>query len=427
MTNRAPRAARAPATVTTVVRVARLLAAVAILAVAASLVVAPARAGEAEAIGSALFRRAWVPAPTVTRANDGLGPHFDARSCAACHPGGDRPALRLDRGGPVPRGMVVRVERPDGTPDPIYGIQLQSEAVTGLPPEATLTLAVETAPRRRFAVTASDLADGPLARDSRLGLRLAPALFGAEAIEAVPEAAIRARADPEDRDRDGIAGRVSEVIDVAGRTRLARWGFRATGIDLADQTAAAFAVDMGLSTRFHPDPYGDCTPRQTACRAAPTGADAGAGEHEIDAAIVERIAAFVAGLERRAPAEMPPPSPRGAELFASLGCAACHAPLVGAGRVVHSDLLLHDMGAGLAAGDPALRRSREWRTTPLIGLGDRLEKRLPLLHDGRAATLDDAIARHGGEAATAAARHAALAPADRRALAAHLATFRDRR
>mgnify|MGYP001765308620 CR=1 FL=1 len=391
--------------------------AIAVVAIAAEAVAAD----EDAAIGGALFRRAWVPAPSATRANDGLGPHFDARSCAACHPGGGRPAIAGS--GALPRGMVVRAQRGDGSGDPIYGRQIQSEAVTGLDPEARITVERTGRARRSFAVRIDGLADGPLAADTRVSLRLAPALFGAAAIEAVPEAAIRAGADPDDRDRDGIAGRVSEVIGRDGRVRVGRWGFQATGIDLVDQTSAAFSTDMGLSTAERPDPYGDCTAHQRACRAAPAGAPDAAGAHEIDAAIVARIAAFVATLEP--PATTPPPgSARGAAVWAALGCAACHAPLSGAGRVIHSDLLLHDMGPGLAAGDPARRAGREWRTTPLLGLGDRLAAGTPLLHDGRARDLDEAVGWHGGEATAAAARFRRLTGGERRALDEHLAGFR---
>ncbi|MDK9698093.1 MAG: thiol oxidoreductase [Siculibacillus sp.] len=401
--------------------------AAAVLVAAATLASGAVEAGEDAAIGRALFRRAWVPAPSATRADDGLGPHFDARACAACHPAGDRPAPALDRSGELPRGMIARAARPDGSPDPTYGHQLQAEAVTGLAPEARIRLVVSGSPRR-FAVVASALADGPPAPDTVFSLRLAPALFGVGAIEAVPEAAIRALADPDDRDGDGISGRVSEVVDRQGDPRLGRWGFRATGIDLADQVAAAFSGDMGLSTARRPGPHGDCTESQTACRAAPAGSPDSAGEHEIDEAIVARIAAFLETLERP---EAVAPSPRrakdtarGAAIWANLGCAGCHAPLEGAGRTIWSDLLLHDMGPGLAAGDPAHPLAREWRTAPLLGLGDRLARRTPLLHDGRARTLEEAVSWHGGEASAAVRRWRAASPADRRALTDHLSTFR---
>ena len=405
----------------------RATVAVAVLAAVAIGPVGGAAAQDA-AIGAALFRRAWVPAPSTTRANDGLGPHFDARACAACHPGGNRPALGVSASGAWPRGLVVRLERADGGPDPVYGRQLQTEAVAGVAPEARLRLkADEVDGRRRLLASVSETSDGRLAADTRISLRLAPSLIGAGAIEAVDEAAVRALADPDDRDGDGIAGRVSEVVDAEGRARLGRWGFRASGIDLADQTAAAFSTDMGMSSRRHPDPHGDCTAVQTACRAAPAGSPDQAGDHEIGEEIVGRIALFLAA---PAPSGAPgadgsaPNGAHGARVFAALGCPACHAPLEGAGRVVHSDLLLHDLGVGLAAGDPERRAGREWRTAPLLGLGRRLAAGTPLLHDGRARTLEEAVLWHGGEAAGAVARYRAAAEADRRALAAHLATFR---
>jgi len=122
---------------------------------------------------------------------------------------------------------------------------------------------------------------------------------------------------------------------------------------------------------------------------------------------------------------------RGGELFASIGCASCHVPafIAGpspipsiAGRTVtlYSDLLLHDMGAGLADNRPdGQANGREWRTAPLWGLRvmrDFLNGDAFLLHDGRAASIEEAILLHGGEAETARTMFEALVAADRAAL-----------
>ncbi len=85
---------------------------------------------------------------------------------------------------------------------------------------------------------------------------------------------------------------------------------------------------------------------------------------------------------------------------------------------LYSDLLLHDMGAGLADHRPVANASGwEWRTQPLWGMGEAGEKgNMRLLHDGRARTITEAILWHGGEAAVARAKFAALEKADREML-----------
>ena len=127
-------------------------------------------------------------------------------------------------------------------------------------------------------------------------------------------------------------------------------------------------------------------------------------------------------------AALPPPAasesaPRGRQLFTTLGCAACHTPSLPLGDrqvPLFSDLLLHDVGPGLD--DKVVQgqaRGQDWRTTPLWGLG----KRLRLLHDGRAETIQAAIVAHGGEATAAVQRFRQLAGEDRDALLTFLGSL----
>jgi CxxC motif-containing protein (DUF1111 family) len=114
---------------------------------------------------------------------------------------------------------------------------------------------------------------------------------------------------------------------------------------------------------------------------------------------------------------------RGATVFRQTGCAACHTPSLpapGGEAGLYSDLLLHDMGPTLDDGvTQGQATGRDWRTTPLWGLGTRER----FLHDGRARTVRAAVLAHGGEAAAAAGRFRALSEDDLGALLAFLASL----
>ena len=257
----------------------------------------------------------------------------------------------------------------------------------------------------------------------------------------IAESDIRAGADPDDRDGDGISGRAGEAADPAsGQTVLARFGWKASVATLAQQTSEALSVDMGLSSAALPTPAGDCTAAQPKCLSAPHGDTPGSGGAEVSG---EEIALLVAYLE-----SLPPPIPLAAAeaseeredgrvIFGALGCAGCHRPAFQAGpggdaesvrREVrlHSDLLLHDMGEGLADNRPEGSASgREWRTQPLWGLSERIKEIdvgviAGLLHDGRARTIEEAILWHGGEAERTVNGFAQLTAHDRAALLAYL-------
>ena len=153
-------------------------------------------------------------------------------------------------------------------------------------------------------------------------------------------------------------------------------------------------------------------------------ADSGCGQInpglDDDGSIIRAVTAYLAAL----PVPLPEPSmsksaesyPLGQQLFSSTGCASCHTPTLLSKRgdvALYSDLLLHEMGPslndGIIQGDAS---GAEWRTTPLWGL--RLRARF--LHDGRAATLAEAILTHDGEGAAAARAFRRLTHDDRKAL-----------
>lgn len=374
------------------------------------------------AIGKALFERPWVPAPSSTRANDGLGPLFDARSCSACHPGGARHgATALDGAGrPDGLGLVLSLFRADGQGDPVYGHRLETMTLSGVPAEGTFAVSVEKG-RRVPRVEVPGY--GSLDPATHVSLRAAPDLRGRGKLELVDDAVILALEDPDDRDGDGVRGRARRFESPEGGSVVGRFGWKASHPTLAGQTSEAFALDLGLSTPLRPEPWGDCTEAQTACRSAPHGRDA-EGEPEISAAIVDRIVAYLRGLKlpaSEADALGAGAEARGAKLFAATGCTACHRPSLptrGGGSVsLHTDVLLHDMGAGLAdtSGVPGAAAG-EWRTAPLAGISGALARGVGLLHDGRAATVAEAVGWHDGEAAGARTRFEALDARERRTL-----------
>jgi CxxC motif-containing protein (DUF1111 family) len=367
-----------------------------------------------EAIGRALFRRAWVPAPSSTKANAGLGPLFNARSCAACHGGLDRAAVETDGNGLVQSDhLVLRFSDAAGKPDPVYGRQLQPASVAGAEPEGRVVL-------RDGRYEPHSLAYGSLAAGTRSGALLSPLLRGLGALESIPDAVIAEQAEKNSVRPDGIRGRVRWAMDARGERRVGRFGWKASHPTLDAQVETAFLLDLGLSTPARPLPAGDCTDAQITCIEAPHG---GRPQEpaEISHEIVSRISAYLRTIKGEDPKGR---SPQGAKLFASLGCAACHNPsLPGAHGPVqaYTDLLLHDMGPELDGGatEPGLA-STEWRTAPLWGLSRTLANGSGLLHDGRAATLAEAIRHHGGEASGSRQQFDALTGQEQQALIDYL-------
>ncbi|MBP1807271.1 di-heme oxidoredictase family protein [Rubellimicrobium aerolatum] len=389
-------------------------------------------------IGNGLFQKNWVPSPSSTLASDGLGPLFNARSCQGCHvkDGRGQPPDGLSDG---PEAMILKVSVPGGpedagadirdyllaTPDPVYGGQIQTESVAGQPPEARLEIVYEefavplsegeTANLRRPTYVLHDLGFGPLALGAVLSPRVAPQMIGLGLLEAVPTADILALVDEEDADGDGVSGRANIVHSAEfGMPMLGRFGWKAGVPTVKEQSAAAFAGDMGLSTSLHPDAHGECTEAQAACRAAPHGGDPARDGLEVDDEALDLVAFYSRNLgvpARRG--EDDAQVLRGKEVFHDTGCASCHQPSFVTHRLEdrpeqsfqlvwpYTDLLLHDMGEGLADHRPEGRATgTEWRTAPLwgVGLTEQVSGRATFLHDGRARSLLEAILWHGGEA-----------------------------
>lgn len=412
--------------------------------------------------GQDLFRKTWVAAPAATKASDGLGPLYNARTCRGCHfkdGQGLRPPtpeasrvpvlLRLSiPGGPAPEGIAQWITT---APDPIYGGQLQDLAAPGHAAEGRMDIAWEETPVTLADGTVASLrapsyslsapAYGDPAPDLMLSPRIAPPMIGLGLLEAIPAADILSREDPDDADGDGISGRAQIVPSLEyGVPMLGRFGLKAKAPTLLDQSASAFAHDMGLSTWLLSDPWGDCTAAQATCRDAPDGQEPGLHDGlEVDRASLDLVTFYARNLgvpERRNPGD--PQVLKGKAVFHALNCQGCHTPKHVTHRLdgqpeqnfqliwPYTDLLLHDMGQGLADNRPEGRATgREWKTPPLwgIGLTGQVSGQAEFLHDGRARSLLEAILWHGGEAKAQRDAVVMLSKEEREALLAFLGSL----
>ena len=341
-------------------------------------------------VGDSFFTQNWVIAPASTDARDGLGPTFNAQACSSCH-------IRDGRGFPphptvdgvlpeVSRlGLLVRLKLPERDPvtgaqlgDPNYGGQLQDRAILGVEPEGTLSVSY----------------------------LVVHGTYG-----------------------DGISGRPNWVWDAASQQQvLGRFGWKANVASVGAQVTGAFIGDLGITSEAHPAE--NCPGPQSACAAAQNG-----GSPEIPAARLSPVVLYARTLSVPDMRDFEDPDVRaGSEAFDDLGCASCHTRQHRTGpsdiatladQVIYpfTDLLLHEMGEGLADDqDDFEAGGSEWRTPPLWGIGliEAVNGKRFLLHDGRARTLEEAILWHGGEA-EAAKEAFRLSPAEvRRKLIAFL-------
>ncbi len=411
-------------------------------------------------LGNALFRKIWISSPSSTLASDGLGPLFNARSCQGCHVKDGRG--RAPGAGEKPTSLFLRLSVPPRTeaeaqklvsgamlsiPDPIYGGQLQNRAVPGMRAEGEMaisyiekpvTLADGTVVSLRVPdYTIDDPAYGPPDPDIMVSPRVAPPMIGLGLLEQVHPADILAKADPEDADGDGISGRVNHVVnETTGETVPGRFGWKATTPTIRQQAAHAFAGDIGISSPDMPKSTGDCTDVQVECLEAPSGVQPNLGGTEAPDPVLDLVTFYSQNLAVPARRDVEDPQVlRGKRVFYETGCIGCHTPKYVTRRDapddIHSfqliwpytDMLLHDMGPGLADYRPdGEADGYEWRTAPLwgVGLTEQVSGHTQFLHDGRARSLLEAILWHGGEAQAARDAVVAMPAADRKSLIAFL-------
>lgn len=387
-------------------------------------------------VGNSFFRNPWVIAPSTTTARDGLGPLFNTNACQNCH-------IKDGRGHPPTPdaqnavSMLVRLSIPDApayakvieqlgvVPEPVYGGQFQDMAVPGVVPEGKVRVDYTPVPirfkdgteveLRKPTLQISQLGYGPMHPDTRFSARIAPPMIGLGLLEAIPDEAILANADAQAKEKNGITGRPNRVWDDAQqKTVLGRFGWKAGQPNLNQQNAHAFSGDMGLTTSLRT--VDDCTDAQTACKQVPNG-NGPAGEPEVSDNILRLVLFYSRNLAVPARRDVGTPEVlAGKTLFFQAGCQSCHTPKYTtaanaaepelANQVIrpYSDLLLHDMGDGLADNRTEFQASgRDWRTPPLwgIGLTQAVSGHTQFLHDGRARNLLEAVLWHGGEASAA--------------------------
>jgi CxxC motif-containing protein (DUF1111 family) len=349
-----------------------------------------------------------------------LGPKFIARSCVACHVNNGR-ALPPAIGAPMTQAVVKVGSDASGSPHPTLGSVLQGESTSGSG-EGTVTIGT-------YLVIDGQYGDGmPYSLQQPtysfggvtpgyFSVRLPPPLVGLGLLEAVSESTIMALADPDDADHDGISGRIQTVLDPeTGHQRLGRFTSKGGKTRLSHQIAAALNTDMGVTTTIFPTLDGEATGEAV----------------ELADSDLDKMTRYVALLGVSARRDLTNAEAlRGEQLFTSGQCVKCHTPTLITspyhpmaelrGQTIHpfTDLLLHDMGAGLADNMGELGATgAEWRTPPLwsIGLTAGVSGGEAYLHDGRARTLEEAILWHGGEASAAKEAFRTMSATDRAAL-----------
>lgn len=383
--------------------------------------------------GDLIFGQSFVTSPAPIHA--GLGPIFNNTSCISCH---HNDGIGLPTAGESQSSLLIRISLP-GTDEhggpvlvPGYGLQIQDKAAVGKQPEAKVNIAYtyqtlsfadgETYELRTPTYALTNLYT-PISGSYMLSPRLAPPMIGLGLLEAVPESEIVADADPNDANGDGIKGVANYVWDPATKAmQLGRFGWKANTASILTQVASAFNQDMGLTNRVVPSESSFGQIQYDGLNDDP----------ELPDTILNQVKYYAQTLAVPARRNTTDATIKhGEQLFIAAKCAACHKQTLTtavnvafpalSSQVIHpyTDLLVHNMGVGLADNRPDFKADgQSWRTAPLWGVGLFQTVNNPgyYLHDGRARTLVEAIMWHGGEAAASKAYYANLSKSDRDAI-----------
>jgi len=347
-----------------------------------------------------LFRIGLADFKEVETAEDGLGPAFNGNSCAVCH------------SVPAVGGVSAMTEVRGGYRDEDGKFhELQGGTLYHL----------FSIPDHRCQVQ--------IPAEANVIARRAPIpLFGAGLIEAIPDETILAQEDPDDRNGDGIRGRAARVVDVvSGRERVGRFGWKSQHATLLAFSGDAYRNEMGITNDLFPEEVAlGIDPEQLKVCAGPRLGVEDVRDRRTQLRGIDRFEVFMRLLAAPARGPIDDSVRAGEGIFGAVGCAACHTPVMMTGTnknpvfdrkpvSLFSDLLLHDVGTG--DGIPqGVATASEIRTPALWGL----RFRRPLLHDGSAATIEDAITRHVGEAAGVIRKFGELSAADRALLISFL-------
>ncbi|QSQ26270.1 c-type cytochrome [Pyxidicoccus parkwayensis] len=365
------------------------------------------------------------PNPVYTEQAGKLGPNFVSTSCISCHVQNGRglPPTTLNT---TLGNYVMKVGNASGGADAFLGYRLQPRRTSGTP-EANVTITGWTNTNGTFSDGTAYQLRKPAygftnVTPTNYSARITPQLVGMGLLEAVPESAVAALSDPNDSNGDGISGKMQTLRDPeTGATRLGRFGWKAGAAKLKHQIADALVNDMGVTSPIFTSM--DCGPQQSGCSGTST---------ELSASDLDKLTRYIALLGVPSRRDLRDTTAlRGETLFASAGCAKCHTATLTTsayhpnaelrGQTIHpyTDLLLHDMGTGLADNlGEGQATGAEWRTPPLwgIGLTAGVSGGEAYLHDGRARNLTEAILWHGGEAQNAKNAFTSMSAADRAAL-----------
>ncbi len=387
----------------------------------------------AHGVGDHGVEQTFVTAPAPV--NSGLGPAFSNVSCISCHhnDGKGNPTA-----GFVNSSLLIRLSLPGidahGGPVPVpsFGAQLQDLAVFGQAPEASIRIEytentvvfpdgeVATLRTPTYTLYNSYL---PLPAGVMTSPRMAPPFFGLGLLQNIPESTILSLADENDANGDGISGKPNYVWDPSqNREMIGRFGLKANTATLLTQVAGAYSQDMGVTSYIFPQEsvYGQAQH------------DNLNDDVELPDSVLNGATFYIKTLAVPARRNVTDPiALQGERIFKQINCGNCHIPTLKTGVDVsfymlsnqrihpYTDLLLHDMGPGLADNRPDFRATgTEWKTPALWGIG-LFEKTngVPFyLHDGRARTLEEAILWHGGEAENSKNAFYNLATNDRKAL-----------
>lgn len=356
-------------------------------------------------VGNAFFRTNWVAAPASAKARDGLGPLFNAVSCGSCHFKDGR-AKPTNADGSINAGLLFRFNllatgaKPKG--DLVYGTQLQTHAILKHIGEGQAEITYTTingtyADGKIYSLHQPNYSFNKLAygtpKTKQFSPRIAQQLIGLGLLETIDDKTILNLADEKDNDNNGISGKPNFVWNESEkRIQLGRFGWKANQPNIKQQTAAAFSGDIGITSSI----FTNNKPI------------------EISDNNLNQVVFYIKTLAVPARRNMDDEHVQmGEKLFYSIGCVGCHTPKLQTGKspitALHNqtiypftDMLLHDMGKGLADNcNDFYASGKEWRTPPLWGIGliKTVNSHTNFLHDGRARNIEEAILWHDGEAA----------------------------
>ncbi len=383
----------------------------------------------------AIFAQQFVTAPA--NKFGGIGPLFNQNSCEGCHVRNGRGAIPQIYGD-LQSGLLLRLSVPGSGPHgsiipvPGFGGQLQDKAIFGQISEGKIskTESAHVVTYRDGSTTTiykpTYTISNPyisLPSEVLISPRLAPAVYGLGLFDAISDLDILALVDENDTNGDGISGRPNMVWDVLKNdVALGRFGWKAEQPTAAQQAADAAHNDMGLTNYYFINEH--CEGQSNCNSGLQEGLD-------VDDRTVDLMGFYFKSLAVPASRNYDDAAViKGKTIFKDLNCITCHTPRFVTGNYSiqalsnqtifpYTDLLLHDMGEGLADNRPSfLANGKEWRTPPLwgIGLTQVVNPKATFLHDGRAKTLEEAILWHGGEAEKSVDNFKALSAADRNAL-----------